>query len=489
MRRKNAPLPKPPLPVAKTFTDGAKTVDYLIQIYQEQTSYLQECFKLFVEKGTLPRQIRSFYPYVRFELGPGLRRSIGSYAGLSHPGLYETTITRPTLFKDYLIKQIDHILKNRGGTLQAGLGITPMPIHFAFDEGFHMEGDLSPEMQTRLRQLFDMPDLSYMDDNIANNRINLSEPQPLALFTGPRTDYSLHRLKHYTGTSCEYFQQFVLFTNYHFYLNQFVERAQELMLDKKENYTGLVIPGDRIIRPGEKLTHSRDKSFQMPAYHLMREDGCGVTMIDMGVGPANARTITDHVAVLRPQVWLMLGHCAGLRSTQRLGDYVLAHGFVREDRVLDEELPVWVPVPALAEIQKALERSVEIVAGCDEDGRKKIMRTGTVMTTTNRNWELEDQGPLVQRLGLSRAIALDMESGTIAANGFRLRVPYGSLLCVSDMPMEGTLKLPGMAQHFYKSQVDQHLEIGLCAMRILRAMEPFRLHSRKLRGFNEHAFR
>ena len=93
----------------------------------------------------------------------------------------------------------------------------------------------------------------------------------------------------------------------------------------------------------------------MPAYHLKRADRSGITMVNIGVGPANAKTITDHIAVLRPHAWIMLGHCAGLRNTQQLGDYVLAHGYVREDHVLDEDLPLWVPIPALAEVQVALE--------------------------------------------------------------------------------------------------------------------------------------
>ena len=144
----------------------------------------------------------------------------------------------------------------------------------------------------------------------------------------------------------------------------------------------------------------------------------------------------------------MLGHCAGLRDSQRLGDYVLAHGYVREDHVLDADLPTWVPVPALAEVQVALEQAVEEVAGLSGWDLKRIMRTGTVATIDNRNWELRDHVELVERFAQSRAIALDMESATIAANGFRFRVPYGTLLCVSDKRLHGELKLPGMASAF-----------------------------------------
>lgn len=198
--------------------------------------------------------------------------------------------------------------------------------------------------------------------------------------------------------------------------------------------------------------------------------------------------MTDHVAVLRPSAWLMLGHCAGLRRTQRLGDYVLAHGYVRDDHVLDADLPPWVPIPALAEVQQSLEGAVCEIAGCEPDELKNVMRTGTVASIDNRNWELRDQAEPIRRFSQSRAIGLDMESATIAANGFRFRVPYGTLLIVSDRPMHGELKLPGMASNFYQRQVDQHLEVDVRAMEMLREMQDDRLHSRKLRSFDEAPF-
>jgi AMP nucleosidase len=230
----------------------------------------------------------------------------------------------------------------------------------------------------------------------------------------------------------------------------------------------------------------------MPAYHLLRADRSGITMVNIGVGPSNAKTITDHVAVLRPNAWLMLGHCAGLRNSQQLGDYVLAHAYVREDHVLDEELPLWVPIPALAEIQQALETAVADVSGLAPSELKSIMRTGTVASTDNRNWELLPTHNVAttpqRRLSQSRAVGLDMESATIAANGFRFRVPYGTLLCVSDKPLHGEIKLPGMANHFYRERVDQHLRIGLRAVELLRQRGFEQLHSRKLRSFAEVAF-
>jgi AMP nucleosidase len=194
---------------------------------------------------------------------------------------------------------------------------------------------------------------------------------------------------------------------------------------------------------------------QMPAYHLKREDGDGITLVNIGVGPSNAKTITDHIAVLRPNCWLMLGHCAGLRRSQLLGDYVLAHGYVRDDHVLDQDLPSWVPVPPIAEVQVALQEATAKVTGLRGQDLKTRMRTGTVATTDNRNWELRFN-ELFGELNLSRAIAVDMESATVQANGFRFRVPYGTFLCVSDKPLHGELKLRGMANSFYRERISPH---------------------------------
>jgi len=326
------------------------------------------------------------------------------------------------------------------------------------------------------------------------------EARPLALFTAPRVDYSLHRLRHYTGTDPDHFQNFVLFTNYQFYIDEFVRLGHDAMAASGGGqYDAFVEPGNVVerpagqrARPGDELGAAPPRLPQMPAYHLVREDGSGITMVNIGVGPANAKTITDHIAVLRPHAWVMLGHCAGLRNSQQLGDYVLAHGYVREDHVLDEDLPLWVPIPALAEIQVALEEAVAEVTQLKGYELKRIMRTGTVASTDNRNWELLPSRNVLttpeRRFSQSRAIALDMESATIAANGFRFRVPYGTLLCVSDKPLHGEIKLPGMANQFYRERIDQHLRIGVRAIELLRQAGVDQLHSRKLRSFAEVAF-
>ncbi len=183
----------------------------------------------------------------------------------------------------------------------------------------------------------------------------------------------------------------------------------------------------------------------------------------------------------------MIGHCGGLRSTQTIGDYVLAHAYLRDDHVLDDVLPPEIPIPALAEIQVALTRAAEMVTGDSGDALKARLRTGTVATTDDRNWELRYSHSAL-RFNQSRAIAIDMESATIAAQGYRLRTPYGTLLCVSDKPLHGEIKLPGQANAFYERAISQHLRIGIAAVDLLRQEGP-RLHSRKLRSFDEPPFR
>ena len=227
--------------------------------------------------------------------------------------------------------------------------------------------------------------------------------------------------------------------------------------------------------------------FQMPAYHLIAEDGHGISLVNIGVGPANAKNITDHLAVLRPHCWLMIGHCGGLRQSQTIGDYVLAHGYLRQDGILDDVVPPDMPIPALAEVQVALQEAAAQVTGDHGEALKRRLRTGTVMTNDDRNWEFRWQQER-RRINLSRAIAVDMESGTIAAQGYRLRVPYGTLLCVSDKPLHGEIKLPGAANAFYERAVGEHLEIGLAALDLLRTHR-VSLHSRKLRSFDEPPFR
>ncbi|MEX1661502.1 AMP nucleosidase [uncultured Thioclava sp.] len=473
------------------FTDAEAAVARLEELYEQATSFLLEKFNDTLESKRATARFRAFYPEVRITVPSHIKGDNRmSFGHVPVPGTYTATLTRPDLFRNYLTQQLGLLMRNHGVPVQVGPSDTPMPVHFAV--AAHPDVTVPQEgvLDFSLRDVFDVPDLASMNDDIVNGTAG---PNPdgsghLAPFTAQRVDYSLARLSHYTATAAEHFQNHVLFTNYQFYVDEFEDVARRMLADPHSGYSSFVAPGNQEIFDPQEQIPGLAKLPQMPTYHLKRPDGQGITLVNIGVGPSNAKTATDHIAVLRPHAWLMVGHCAGLRNSQSLGDFVLAHAYLREDHVLDDDLPVWVPIPALAEIQIALQEAVAEVTDLDGFELKRIMRTGTVATIDNRNWELRDQSGPVHRLSQSRAVALDMESATIAANGFRFRVPYGTLLCVSDKPLHGELKLPGMATEFYRSQVSNHLLIGIRAMEKLREMPLERIHSRKLRSFEETAF-
>ena len=485
------PILTPLMPVPQAFTDATAAVARLEELYALATEFLAGHFSAAVSQGRPQRRIRAFYPEIRLTVTSHVktdsRLSFGHVAG---PGTYATTVTQPMLFRNYLIQQLALLMENHRVPVLIGASDTPIPVHFAVAGNPAVSVPQEGVLEFSLRDVFDVPDLATTNDDIVNGtRTHHADGSaPLAPFTAQRVDYSLARLSHYTATDPVHFQNYVLFTNYQFYVEAFEAYARTVLADPQTGYTAFVSTGNQQITTPEGEILPAGRVPQMPTYHLKRADGNGITLVNIGVGPSNAKTATDHIAVLRPHAWLMVGHCAGLRNSQSLGDFCLAHAYLREDHVLDDDLPLWVPIPALAEIQIALQEAVAEVTQLQGYELKRIMRTGTVATIDNRNWELRDQSGPVRRLSQSRAIALDMESATIAANGFRFRVPYGTLLCVSDKPLHGELKLPGMASEFYKSQVNRHLQIGIHAMELLRATPLGRLHSRKLRSFEETAF-
>jgi AMP nucleosidase len=489
------PLMPPPI-APKSFTQAGAAIAQIEKIYERNTAFLRSHFEAYVKGEPIAARVRATYPFVRITTSSyGRLDSRLSYGFVAGPGVYQATLTRPDVFRAYYTRQIGLLLENHRVPVEIGESEEPIPVHFAYPRDITMRVNIGHPPEQPLRDFFDVPEPRTLDDAIVNGTLNLTrgEAAPLAMFRAARVDYSLHRLYHYTGTDPEHFQNFVIFTNYQFYADAFTRICRERLAAGHSDYDSFVEPGNVVTRSKRlggdgPVGMPPERTPQMPAFHLVTKDNHGITMINIGAGPSNARNITDHVAVLRPHAWLMLGHCAGLGDSQSLGDYVLAHAYVREDHVLDEDLPLWVPIPALAEMQVAIEQAIAQITGLSGFELKRIMRTGTVASVDNRNWELAGQAAVIRRLSQSRAVALDMESAAIAANGFRFRVPYGTLLCVSDRPLHGEIKLAGMAGEFYRQRVGQHLDIGLQAIENLRAQTTDRLHSRKLRSFSEVAF-
>jgi AMP nucleosidase len=475
----------------------ADALDRLEQLYAGAASALAAALDCYLSTRTPPSpetRAKFHYPFLRViyrdEKHVPTRRA---FARLQRPGVYETTVTHPEAFRTYLLEQLEPLVSDYGAEIEVGVSRQEIPYPYVIERAEEIaRANVSA---SDLARLFPTPRLSAVGDETVDGLWlgKEGDPHPLALFDAVRTDFSLRRLVHYTGSDWRHVQRWILLTNYHLYVDQFVRWGCE-QLNRNGPFERLVLPGNVIAGPGhlapdpEALAaRSPWHRYQMPAYHLTGAGDSGVTLINIGVGPSNAKNITDHLAVIRPNCWLMVGHCAGLRDTQAIGDYVLAHAYLRQDRVLDDLVPLSVPIPALAEVQVALQEAAGLVTGYGGEALKQRLRTGTVVTDADRNWELRFAQER-RRINLSRAVAVDMESGTVAAQGFRLRVPYGTLLCVSDKPLHGEIKLPGAASAFYSTAIAQHLEIGLAALSLLK-QSPGRLHSRKLRSFDEPPFR
>jgi AMP nucleosidase len=473
-------------------------VERLNTEYQRSVSTLRRDLDAFLTDRTAPdlsaRAEGAYaYPALRLtyaakEAAPRLPRA---FARFTHAGAYTTTVTRPDLFQSYLTEQLSLLLSDFDVDVEVVRSRQEIPFPYVLDGSLDLgAADITA---AELARHFPATELSSIGDEIADGLwpSALGDERPLTLFDGLRTDFSLARLAHYTGSPADAVQAYVLFTNYHRYVDEFVRWGLEQLADPDSPYQSLRCPGVVITRdtsdPEKAAADSSWRRHQMPGYHLTAPGRRGISLINIGVGPSNAKTITDHLAVLRPEAWLMIGHCGGLRASQTIGDYVLAHAYLRDDHVLDAVLPPEIPIPALAEVQVALQRAAEMVTGESGDGLKSRLRTGTIVTTDDRNWELHYARSAL-RFNQSRAVAIDMESATIAAQGYRFRTPYGTLLCVSDKPLHGEIKLPGQANAFYERAISQHLRIGIQTMDLLRQEGP-RLHSRKLRSFDEPPFR
>ena len=248
-----------------------------------------------------------------------------------------------------------------------------------------------------------------------------------------------------------------------------------------------------------------------------------ITMINIGVGPSNAKAITDHLAPLRPRCWILVGRCSGLRKQQHVGDYVFATSYVRRDGVLDRQVPRDVPVKTTRVLVKAFEEATDYLAILDavtlariekevankgtlrgwvrskggltpdqEEARfhalREKVRLGPVMSTNDRNWETSPTEELLNDFDVSRATAIDMEAGALAANGYRFRVHFGAFLCVAAKPLDGSVRMRQLENEFYVRQSGRHLDIAIGALRWLEYNPQGALllqYSRELRGSDD----
>ena len=376
---------------------ASEALDRLEALYESALAALRTAISDYISDGKLPdvgARAKGLFAYPQLSVSwDGKFRDhlrTRAYGRFSRTGQYSTTIARPALFREYLSEQLTLLETEYGASFEVTPSQQEMPYPFVIDGSDLI---LDRTMTAGLAQHFPTTDLAQIGDGITDGLETGGDFFPLSHFDALRTDFSLARLKHYTGTPAEHIQPYILFTNYSRYVDEFVSWACEQILDPNSPYEALSCAGGSYITaetadPEKTTSDLAWKKHQMPAYHLISANGQGITLVNIGVGPSNAKTICDHLAVLRPHVWLMIGHCGGLRESQSIGDYVLAHAYLRDDHVLDAVLPPDIPIPSIAEVQRALYDATKAVSGMPGEEVKQRLRTGTVVTSDDRNWEL-----------------------------------------------------------------------------------------------------
>lgn len=455
--------------------DADRAVDYLIELYDDAISRAQQI----LQTGSYADYRHVTYPRITVEVKAWRQvdRNL-PFGYVNEAGLYSATLSRPRLIENYLREQLGALVSNYPCSIE----VKPSKIRIPPEYIDGIEGISEARRAGSKAEAIPRPSLDDVHDAIIDGEWKAfhRKERPLFHFGPQRCDIACQRITHYTGISPDSMQKYLLFTNYEMHTAEFIKFGVDA-LRRDSRYQALVLSDSRVITR-ENIAEcdlsslAPTKAPQMPRVDLVAEGAQGITMINIGVGPSNAKTITDCVAVLRPEAWIMIGHCAGLDGRMRIGDLILGNAYQRRDGLLDDHIPSDVPIPAVPEVQRALEASVEEIYGSDNS----LMRTGTVLSTADRNWEWRTPRQLWAWLRGSTAVAVDMESATLAANGYRYRVPYGTLLSVSDLPLHAVPKLPAQAQAFYSNSKEAHVMCAVLAMERL-AGNLKGLRTRKLR--------
>lgn len=233
-------------------------------------------------------------------------------------------------------------------------------------------------------------------------------------------------LPRYTGMPLEEFGEYILLTNFTHYVKLFAA------------WNNVQIYGE--------------------AKSMMAASADGITMINFGMGSANAATIVDLLSAVSPKAILFLGKCGGLKKKNQVGDFILPIAAIRGEGASNDYFPPEVPaLPAFA-LQKAISTTIR--------DYERDYWTGTVYTTNRRVWEHDKA--FKRYLKEIRCMAIDMETATIFTTAFKNGIPAGALLLVSDIPMvpEG-VKTDESDKKVTETFVDIHLKIGIDSLKQL----------------------
>ncbi|MBK7182950.1 MAG: AMP nucleosidase [Bacteroidetes bacterium] len=234
-------------------------------------------------------------------------------------------------------------------------------------------------------------------------------------------------LPRYTGTPLNEFGKYILLTNFNKYVKKFAD------------WNGVEVKG-----------------LDMP---MPNATANGITIINFGMGSANAATIMDLLSAIEPKAVLFLGKCGGLKKKNELGDLILPIAAIRGEGTSDDYFPSEVPALPAFSLQKAISTTIR--------NHNLDYWTGTVYTTNRRVWEHDEK--FKEYLRAIRAMGIDMETATIFSTGFHNEIPTGALLLVSDQPMISSgVKTAESDKKVTENYVDEHLRIGIDALNELK---------------------
>lgn len=230
-------------------------------------------------------------------------------------------------------------------------------------------------------------------------------------------------LPRYTGEKLENFGKYILLTNFQHYVDLFAKWNKV-----------------KVVGEGKPMTCATAK---------------GITIINFGIGSANAATVMDLLSAIKPKACLFLGKCGGLKKKNKVGDLILPIAAIRGEGTSNDYLPPIVPALPAFSLQKAVSTTIRNYG--------KDYWTGTVYTTNRRVWEHDNE--FKKYLEKVRAMAIDMETATVFIAGFANQIPTGALLLVSDQPMipEG-VKTAASDTKVTKSYVEDHIKLGIAAL-------------------------
>lgn len=371
---------------------------------------------------------------------------------------YASPLTRPDLFEHYYkeeCRNIDSIQIQIPSESRFAVSKSKQSIPLAL-----VDEDLAAAL-TQEQMAFRKINILAIE---AVEEVNGQQVRPLQWFHPTRTDYSINRLKHYTGVDAQYLQNHILFVNYQKYLPYFIEFAKEEIA--KGNYIDLIGPGDTsLVKNKMQMPSEWNNSItlpQMPAYNLIKQDRNGISLINIGVSASNAKTMADHLAVLRPKFALMVGHCGSFMKDHAIGDYIVGYDHLMIDFNHTHRDSI-----SLSHVGRELSRYVLT---------DRKTHFGPILSVSDRNWELQ-ASKVHQSVKDFGIIGVDMESAMIVKTFEQYGIHAGSFLCVSDRPFHREIRLQKMAKGFYDTKLKDHLKDSINIMQEFAMKHQFeRIH-------------